>query len=250
MSGHSKWHSIKHKKAAVDAKRGKVFTKIIREITVAARMGGGDLESNPRLRTAISAARDANMPKENIDRAIKRGTGELPGVNYEDVQYEGYGPGGVAIFVEATTDNRNRITAEIRHLFSRHNSNLGEAGCVSWMFSRKGSILVNTENATEDTLMEIGLDAGAEDIINNGDSYTIITPPNEQEKIRKVLETRGIKIEESAEVMLPNTTVKIGKKDAESLLKLMNALEDHDDVMRVSANFDISDEVLEEIGSE
>jgi YebC/PmpR family DNA-binding regulatory protein len=250
MSGHSKWHSIRHKKAAVDAKRGKKFTKIIKEITVAARMGGGDAESNPRLRTAILAARDANMPKDNIDKAIKRGTGELEGVEYVEVQYEGYGPGGVAIFIEAMTDNRNRTTAEIRHQFVRHNSNLGEAGCVSWMFTRKGVILVNGEGADEDALMEVALDAGAEDLINNGDSFTIYVTPNEIESVRKAIEDKGFTVNSAEEAQIPNTTVNVDKKGAESLLKLLAVLEDHEDVQRVSANFDISDEVLEEIGSQ
>lgn len=249
MSGHSKWHSIRHKKAAVDAKRGQLFTKLIREITIAARQGGGDPENNPRLRTAILAARDANMPKENIMRAIQRGTGELPGVQYEEILYEGYGPGGIAILIEATTDNRNRTTAEIRHIFSRHNANLGESGCVSWMFTRKGMILVPAEGIDEDKLMEIVLEAGAEDMVNNGDSFTIYTKPNELEAVRKVLEERGVKIESASITMVPNTTIKVEGKDAEQLLKLLNALEEHDDVQRVSANFEISDELLERVSS-
>ncbi len=249
MSGHSKWHSIKHKKAAVDAKRGKVFTKIIREITIAARNGGGDIESNPRLRTAVSAARDANMPKENIDRAIKRGTGELPGVSYEEVIYEGYGPGGVAMLVEAMTDNKNRLTAEIRHIFTRHNANLGEAGCVSWMFTRKGVIYVNAEDTTEDALMEAALEAGAEDLIDNGDSFTVYTEPNQLEEVRSAIEGKGIKIESASVSMIPNTTVSVEGKEAESLLKLLNALEDHDDIQRVSANFEMSDELMEKLST-
>ena len=249
MSGHSKWHSIKHKKAAVDAKRGKTFTKVIRELTIAARTGGSDPESNPRLRTAMQAARDANMPKDNIEKAIKRGTGELPGTTYEEVHYEGYGPGGIAIFIEATTDNRNRIASEIRHIFTRHNSNLGEAGCVSWMFTRKGIILVPGNAADEDKLMEATLEAGAEDLVNNGDSFTIYTNPKDTESVRKYLEDKGIKVESASETMVPNTTVKVDGKDAELLLKLLNALEDHDDVQRVSANFEVSDELLEKISS-
>ena len=248
MSGHSKWHSIKHKKAAVDAKRGKIFTKIIREITIAARMGGGDIENNPRLRTAVQAARDANMPKENIDRAVKRGTGELPGVTYEEVQYEGYGPGGVAMLVEAMTDNRNRLTAEIRHIFTRHNANLGEAGCVAWMFSRKGMILVSAENTSEDDLLEVALEGGADDLINNGDSFTVYTESNQLETVRAAIEGKGIKIDSAMVTLIPNTTVTVDGKEAESLLKLLTAIEDHDDVQRVSANFEMSDEIMEKLG--
>ncbi|MCD6385796.1 YebC/PmpR family DNA-binding transcriptional regulator [Candidatus Sumerlaeota bacterium] len=247
MSGHSKWHSIRHKKAAVDAKRGKLFTKLIREITIAARTGGGDPDSNPRLRTAIQAARAANMPKENIERAIKRGTGELPGINYEDLYLEGYGPGGVALFIEATTDNRKRTISEIRHIFTRHNANLGEAGCVSWMFTRKGVILVSAEQVDEDKLMEIALEAGADDLINNGDSFTIYTEPAQLESVRAALEEKGISIESAEISFVPNTTVKVEGKDAESLLKLLNALEEHDEVQSVAANFEMSDALLEQL---
>lgn len=247
MSGHSKWHSIRHKKAAVDAKRGKLFTKLIREITVAARTGGGDPESNPRLRTAIQAARAANMPKENIERAIKRGTGELPGAEYEDLYLEGYGPGGVALYIEATTDNRKRTISEIRHIFTRHNANLGEAGCVSWMFTRKGVILVSANQADEEKLLEIALEAGAEDLINNGDSFTIYTEPGQLETVKQALEEKGISVESAEISFVPNTTVKVEGKDAETLLKLLNALEDHDDVQSVAANFEMSDALLEQL---
>jgi YebC/PmpR family DNA-binding regulatory protein len=249
MSGHSKWHSIKHKKAAVDAKRGKLFTKVIRELTIAAKMGGGNAEANPRLRSAIQAARDVNMPKDTIEKAIKKGTGELPGVSYEDVTYEGYGPGGVAIFIQGSTDNRNRTSAEIRHIFSRHNASLGEAGCVSWMFAKKGMILVDAAATDEDTLTGIAADAGAEDLINNGDSFTVTTDVGDLDAVRSALEKKGIKVQSAEISMVPNTTVKLEGKDAEHLLKLVSALEEHEDVQSVSANFDIADELIEQIGA-
>lgn len=249
MSGHSKWHSIRHKKAAVDAKRGKLFTKIIRELTVAARTGGGNPDVNPRLRSAIQAAKDVNMPKDTIDKAIKKGTGELPGVSYEEVTYEGYGPGGVAIFIQGSTDNRNRTSAEVRHILSKHNGSLGEAGCVSWMFAKKGIILVDASAADEDTLTEIAIEAGAEDLINNGDSFTVTTDPADLDAVRSVLEGKGVKVESAEISMVPNSTVKLEGKDAEQLLKLVGALEEQDDVQSVSANFDIADEVIEKIGA-
>jgi len=249
MSGHSKWHSIRHKKAAVDAKRGKLFTKIIRELTVAARTGGGSPDVNPRLRTAIQAAKDVNMPKDTIDKAIRKGTGELPGVSYEDVTYEGYGPGGVAIFIHGSTDNRNRTSAVIRNILSKHNGNLGEVGCVSWMFAKKGIILVDASAADEDTLTEIAIEAGAEDLVNNGDSFTVTTEPGDLDAVRSALEEKGVKVESAEISMVPNTTVKLEGKDAEHLLKLVGALEEQDDVQSVSANFDIADEVIEKIGA-
>lgn len=249
MSGHSKWHSIKHKKAAVDAKRGKIFTKIIRELTIAAKMGGGSPDANPRLRSAMQAAKDVNMPKDTIDKAIKKGTGELPGVSYEDVTYEGYGPGGVAIFIQGSTDNRNRTSAEIRHVFSKHNGSLGEAGCVAWMFGKKGMILVDASAADEDTLTEAVIEAGAEDLVNNGDSFTITTEPGDLDAVRSSLEEKGIKVQSAEISMVPSTTVKLEGKDAEQLLKLVGALEEHDDVQSVSANFDIADELIEQIGA-
>jgi len=247
MSGHSKWHSIRFKKAAADAKRGKIFTKIIKEIIVAARMGGGDLESNSRLRTAVQSAKDANMPKDNIERAIKRGTGELPGVNYEDFVYEGYGPGGVAIYVEGTTDNKNRTTPEIRHLFGKYGGNLGESGCVGWMFTKKGVISIDSSETDEDTLTEIAIMAGAEDLSNEGDSFTITTDPNELEGVRKAIDENDIKVLSSEIVMIPNSTVKLDEKHATTLMKLLNLLEEHDDVSKVSANFDIPDEIMEKL---
>jgi YebC/PmpR family DNA-binding regulatory protein len=250
MSGHSKWHTIRFKKAATDAKRGKLFTKIIKEIVIAARMGGGDLEGNARLRAAMRTAKEANMPKDNIDRAIKKGTGELPGVHYEDFVYEGYGPGGVAIYIEGTTDNTNRTTPEIRHILSRHGGNLGETGCVGWMFTKKGQITVEAGDASEDALTEIALEAGAEDLVNNGETYTLTTAPEEMESVRSVLDTKNIKIMESTIRMIPNNTVTLDEKHAATLIKLLSALEEHEDISKVSANFDIPDAVMEALSSE
>jgi len=249
MSGHSKWHTIRFKKAATDAKRGKLFTKIIKEIIVAARMGGGDIESNARLRTAVRAAKDANMPKDNMERAIKRGTGELPGVHYEDFLYEGYGPGGVAILVEGTTDNKNRTTPEIRHIFSKGGGNLGESGCVSWMFTKKGLITIVAEGVNEDALTEAVLDAGADDLANNGDTFTVTTDPPTLESIRSFLEAKTYKILNSEIAMIPNSTVRVDEKHAATLLKLLSTLEEHDDVSKVWANFDIPDEIMERVSS-
>lgn len=246
MSGHSKWSTIKHKKAREDAKRGKAFTKIIREITVAAREGGGDPEANPRLRAAVQAAKGANMPADNIKRAIQRGTGELPGVTYEEASYEGYGPGGVAVMVEVLTDNRNRTTAELRHLFSKHGGNLGENGCVAWVFTRKGLILIARDGGPgEDELMEIVLEAGAEDLdIDDEELYRIYTAPDELHQVKAVLEEAGVETESAQFEMEPSTTVHLEGKQAVQMVKLMNAFEDHDDVQDVWANFDIDEEVL------
>ncbi len=249
MSGHSKWHSIKHKKAKVDAQRGRIFTKLIKEITVAARMGGGDPEANPRLRVAIAAAKAANMPAKNIDNAIKKGTGELPGVVYEDVTYEGYGPGGVAVFVEAVTDNRNRTVAEMRHLFSKHGGNLGENGSVAWIFERKGLIRVPKDQYTEDDLLEIALEAGAEDMQTTDDAYEIYTGFEDFNSVRNALEEKGIVMESAELTMIPQNTIKIEGKTAEQMLRLMDALDDHDDVQNVYANFDIEDAEMERLAS-
>ena len=246
MSGHSKWHSIKHKKAAADARRGNIFTKLIKEITVAARIGGGNPDMNPRLRTAIGKAKDQNMPQDNITRAIKKGTGELPGVAYEDFTYEGYGPGGVAVMVQVTTDNRNRTVSEIRHLFSKHNGSLGENGCVAWMFSKKGVILVDKDKAAEEELMMLALEAGAEDMKSEGDSYEITTVPEDFEAVEKALRERGIPLSLAEVTMVPQSTVKLAGKDAKQMLALMERLEEHDDVQSVCANFDIPEEVLNE----
>ena len=249
MSGHSKWHSIKHKKAAADAKRGKVFTRLIKEISVAARIGGGDLESNPRLRTAVQAAKDSNMPADNIKRAILKGTGELPGQAYEESSYEGYGPGGVAVFVETLTDNKNRTVAEIRHLFSKHGGNLGEAGSVQWMFDKRGYIAVNRDSVSEERLLEIVLDAGAEDLQTEGTLYAVYTPLEAFDAVRTALEEASVKVEESSLTMIPQNEVHIEGKTAGQLMNLMEALEDHDDVQNVYANFDIDEAELESLAS-
>lgn len=247
MSGHSKWHSIRHKKAAVDAKRGKMFTRLIKEITVAARMGGGDPEANARLRAAIATAKAANMPFDNIDRAIKKGTGELPGVSYEEITYEGYGPAGVAIMVDAMTDNKNRTVAEIRHIMSKNGGNLGANGCVAWMFHKKGIIMVEAEGVDEDELMEIALEAGAEDMTNESGVYQIITDPAGFEDVRTAIEEQGIPMARAELTMIPENTVKVEERDANKVLKLMDALENHDDVQNVHSNFDIPEDILEKL---
>lgn len=249
MSGHSKWSTIKHKKGAADAKRGKVFTKIIKEIMVAARFGGGDVNANPRLRTAVLAAKAENMPRDNIDRAIKKGTGELEGVNYEEFTYEGYGPGGVAMLLEVLTDNKNRTVADVRHLFSKQNGNLGEAGCVSWMFEKKGLITIDKKGADEDRLMEVALDAGALDVNDAGKDYDVTTPPNAFEGVKKKLEEAGFKSTYAEVTMVPQNTVRLSGKEAEQMLRLMEALEDSDDVQKVYANFDIADEEMERLSA-
>ncbi|MFV1950864.1 MAG: YebC/PmpR family DNA-binding transcriptional regulator [Nitrospinota bacterium] len=244
MSGHSKWASIKHKKSAVDAKRGKVFTKLIKEITVAARMGGGDVDGNPRLRTAIASAKSVNMPKDNIDKAVKKGTGELPGVSYEEISYEGYGPGGAAVLVDVMTDNKNRTVAEIRSLFSKNGGNMGESGCVAWMFKKKGLMLVEEKNADEEKMMSIVLDEGAEDMNLNEGVYEIITPAESFESVRKAIEDNNIEISVSEITMVPQNTIKIEGKQAEKMLKLMEILEDHDDVQKAYSNFDVPEEMV------
>lgn len=246
MSGHSKWHSIKHKKAAIDAKRGKIFTRIIRELTIAARMGGGDPTGNPRLRTAIAAAKDVNMPWKNIENAIKKGTGEIEGVTYEEVTYEGYGPGGVAVMVECTTDNRNRTAAEIRHIFSKANGSLGAVGSVSYLFQKQGQIIVAAEGTDEDKLMEAALEAGAEDVRKEEDHFVVITGPTGMGEVREGLEAGGVKVENAEVLNVPTTTKKVEGKEAEQVLKMMHTLEDHDDVQNLSSNFDISDELIEQ----
>ncbi len=246
MSGHSKWAGIKHKKAIIDAKRGKIFTKIIREIVVAAREGGGNPENNSRLRKAMESAREANMPVDNIKKALQRGTGELPGAMYEEMMYEGYGPAGVALMVEITTDNKNRTASEIRKIFSSHGGNLGESGCVSWMFSKKGYIGVEKSKSEEDTLMDMALELGAEDVSTDDDDlFEIFVTPEDFEKVKKGLEEKNVPIA-SAEVSLqPQTYIKLTGKDAEQMIKLMEGLEEHDDVKNVFANFDISREEME-----
>jgi YebC/PmpR family DNA-binding regulatory protein len=246
MSGHSKWSSIKHKKAAVDAKRGKIFTKLIKEITVAAREGGGDPDTNPRLRTAIANAKAQNMPNETIERGILRGTGQLPGTSYEEITYEGYGPKGVAIIVEVVTDNRNRSTSDLRNILSKNGGNLGERGCVSWMFDKKGLIVIDKDKADEDELIMMTLDAGAEDIKSEDDSYEIITEPQHFESVRNAVQEAGIETTLEEISMIPQTTVKLDGKEALQLLKIIGSLEDHDDVQNVYSNFDIPDDLIEQ----
>ena len=245
MSGHSKWSTIKHKKAAKDARRGKLSTKFIKEITVAARMGGGDINANPRLRTAVKTARANSMPGENIDRAIKKGTGELEGVTYEEIQYEGYGPGGAAILAQVLTDNKNRTVSEIRRLFTKHGGNLGETGCVSWMFDKKGLLTVEKSQIDEDRLMDLVLEAGAEDVKDEGEIFEVVTRPEDFEKVKEKLEHEKVPIASAQVTMVPKNTVDIGEKHAEQILKLTEELEDHDDVQSVSANFNIPDELME-----
>ena len=244
MSGHSKWHSIKHKKGALDAKRGKLFTKLIKEITVAARSGGGDIEANARLRKAVSDAKGSNMPNDTIDRAIKRGTGELEGTSYEEITYEGYGPSGVAVLVESMTDNRNRTVAEIRHIFSKNGGNLGEAGSVGWMFEKKGYIVVGKAAKSEDELFEIVTDAGADDLRDDEDNFEIITAPDNFDAVLNAVKTAGIEPEVAEIEMVPQTYIKLEGASAKQMLKLVETLEDHDDVQKVSANFDISEEEI------
>src|SRR5436190_19503284 len=243
MSGHSKWSSIKHKKALKDARRGKLFTKLIKEITVAARMGGSDVSANPRLRTAVQTARQNSMPTDNIERAIKKGTGELEGVTYDEVTYEGYGPGGVAILVQATTDNANRTVAEIRNVFQRHGANLAATNAVAWMFDRKGQIVVDGK-ANEDATMEAALDAGAEDMEKEGDIYLITTPPTQLHAIDQALRAKKLPVQSAEIAMVPKNTVKVEGSDAKRLLQLVEGLEDMDDVAKVFSNFDIDAEAM------
>jgi len=249
MSGHSKWSTIKHKKGATDAKRGRLFTKLIKEITIAARQSGGDINANPRLRTAIATAKANNMPSDNITRAIKKGTGELEGVTYEEITFEGYGPGGVAVIVETVTDNRNRCVSEVRHAFSKYNGNLGEQGCVSWMFDRKGVLTFSKKDVTEEKLMEIALEAGAEDITDEENIWQVVTAPSDFENVRQALEKAGLKPLEAEISKVPQTTVKLTGKEAQSMLKLMDALEELDDVQHTYANFDISVEEMEKLSA-
>jgi len=243
MSGHSKWSTIKHKKAATDAKRGKIFTKLIKEITIAARMGGGDPDANPRLRTALAAARAENMPKDNMERAVKKGTGELEGVNYEEVTYEGYGAGGAAVFIESLTDNKNRTVADVRHIFSKAGGNLGESGCVAYMFDKKGYLVVEQSATDEDTLMEVALDAGAEDVREDGDNFEVITEPSDFEGVRDAIETAGIPTIDAEVTMLPQTVTPVTGKEADQMVRLMEALEDCDDVQKVYTNADLPDDM-------
>ena len=249
MSGHSKWASIKHKKAHTDAKRGKVFTKIVKEIATAAKLGGGDADGNPRLRTAIDNAKEVNMPHDNIKKAIMKGTGELPGVSYEEYLYEGYGPAGVAVMVEVMTDNKNRTVPEIRHIMSKSGGSLGESGCVSWIFEKKGYILVSKAKTSEDMVMTVALDAGAEDMKNDPqeENFEIITAPEDFAAVKGAVEKAGLPVESADVTMLPKTYVVLDEKTAEQMVRLIDALEDNDDVQNVYANFDIPDDVAEKI---
>ena len=245
MSGHSKWHTIKHKKGAADAKRGKVFTRIIKELTVAARHGGGDPDKNPRLRTIIADAKSVNMPADNIKRAIRRGTGEEEGVQYDEVTYEGYGPGGAAVIIETLTDNRNRTVGEIRHTFGKHGGNLGEANSVGWMFDKKGMIVVDKAKANEETLMALALEAGADDMSDEGASWEILTPMEGFQKVVDAIKAAGIEPDSAQIAMVPQNYVKLEGKVAQQMLKLMDALEDNDDTKSVWSNFDIEEKEIE-----
>ena len=244
MSGHSKWSSIKHKKAATDAKRGKIFTKLIKEITVAARMGGGDIDANPRLRAAVAAGKNENMPKDNIERAIKKGTGELEGVHYEESIYEGYGPGGAAVLIESLTDNKNRTVADIRRIFGKNGGNLGENGCVAWMFDKKGYIAVESESVDEELLMETALEAGAEDIREDDSNFEVIMEPGDFEAVKEAMEKASIAHIAAEVTMLPQTTTNLSGKEAEQMVRLMEMLDDCDDVQKVYTNADIPEEIV------
>ena len=244
MAGHSKWKQIKRKKAVTDQRRGALFTRLIREITIAAKAGGGDPGGNPRLRTAIDAARAENMPMDNIDRAIKKGTGELEGVDYQEITYEGYGPGGAAIYIEATTDNANRTVAEVRHLFTRHGASLGSANSVAWMFDRKAQITVDASRADEDATIEAALEAGADDVVKDGDQFVVTAPVHALHTVQDALKARKLPVVTAEIAMLPKSTVKVEGADARALLKLIEALEELDDVAKVSSNFDIDAEAM------
>jgi YebC/PmpR family DNA-binding regulatory protein len=245
MSGHSKWHTIKHKKGALDAKRGKMFTRIIKELTVAARNGGGDPDSNPRLRTVIADAKAVNMPADNIKKAIQRGTGELPGVNYEEVTYEGYGPGGAAVIIEALTDNKNRTVGELRHMLTKHNGNLAESNAVAWMFSKKGYIVVEKAGADEEKLLNAVLEAGGDDLRDDGDTWEVLSEPSAFEAVRDAVKALGVEPATAQVAMLPQNYIKLEGKDASNMVKLMDALDDHDDVKQVWSNFDIEEREIE-----
>ena len=245
MSGHSKWHTIKHKKGAADAKRGKVFTRIIKELSVAARNGGGDPDSNPRLRTIVAEAKANNMPRENIERAIRRGTGEEPGVSYEEITYEGYGPGGVALLIQTVTDNKNRTVGEIRHLLGKHAGNLAAENSVAWMFSKKGQLFVAKETVDEEKLLTAALDAGADDMSDDGEAWEIVCAPESFEGVREAVKGLGIEPASAEVAMIPQNYVKLTGKEAQQMLKLMEAIEDHDDVQHVWANFDIEEKEIE-----
>ncbi|MBP9598459.1 MAG: YebC/PmpR family DNA-binding transcriptional regulator [Desulfobacter sp.] len=245
MSGHSKWSTIKHKKGAADKKRAKVFTKLIKEITVAARMGGGDPGANPRLRRAIDSAKTQNMPKDNVDRAIKKGTGDMDGVNYEEILYEGYGPGGVAVMVECLTDNKNRTIADVRYIFNKAGGNVGTDGCVAWMFDKKGVITISKEHANEETLMEVALEAGAEDIKDEGETFDVLTAPEDFDAVKDAIDGAQIPCEVAEISMVPQNTTAVSGKEAEQMVRFMEALDDNDDVQNFYTNADIPDEAFD-----
>jgi len=247
MSGHNKWSTIKHKKGAADAKRGKVFTKIIKEITVAAKLGGADPDGNPRLRTAIDKAKAENMPKDNVERAIKKGAGGLEGTTYEETTYEGYGPGGTAVLVEVMTDNRNRTVSDVRSIFSKCNGNMGESGCVAWLFDKKGLLVFPKKTTDFDKLFEAAIEAGADDVTDEEDVFEVLTDPTAFHEVKTALEKAGFKAESGEVTMIPQTMVKLEGKNAENMLKLMDRMEDNDDVQNVYANFDISEEEMEKM---
>jgi YebC/PmpR family DNA-binding regulatory protein len=244
MSGHSKWSTIRHKKAAVDAKRGKIFTKLIKEIMVAAKMGGGDIDANPRLRSAIAAAKSDNLPKDKIERAIKKGTGDLEGVIYEESVYEGYGPGGAAVLVESLTDNKNRTVADVRHIFNKNGGNLGENGCVSWMFKKKGYLVIERSSVEEDALMETALEAGAEDIREDESNFEVICEPDDFDTVKEAIDAATIPCIAAEITMLPDTTTDLAGKEAEQMFRLMEMLDDCDDVQKVYTNADIPEEIV------
>jgi YebC/PmpR family DNA-binding regulatory protein len=245
MSGHSKWHTIKHKKGAADAKRGRVFTRIIKELTVAARAGGGDPDTNPRLRTIVAEAKQVNMPAENIKRAIRRGTGEEPGVQYDEITYEGYGPGGVALIIEAMTDNKNRTVGEIRHMLTKYGGDLGQSNSVAWMFEKKGYIVIEKAKASEDTLLSAALDAGADDLRDDGDNWEVVSAPDALPAVKEAVEKLGIETVSAQVAMLPKNYVSLEGRAAQSMLKLLDLLEDHDDVQHVWSNMDVDEKELE-----
>lgn len=246
MAGHSKWANIKHRKGAMDAKRGKIFTKLIKEITVAARQGGGDPNANPRLRSAILAAKAENMPKDNMDRAVKKGTGELEGVSYEESTYEGYGPGGVAILIDSLTDNKNRAVSEIRHALTKHGGNMGESGCVAYMFDKKGYIVIEKSAVEEDVLMEVALEAGAEDVREDGDNFEVVTDPESYEDVKEAIDAKEIEVVVGEVTMVPQNLIPVEGETAEKLIRLIDALEDCDDVQKVYNNADLPDDIMDE----
>jgi YebC/PmpR family DNA-binding regulatory protein len=247
MSGHSKWATTKHRKGAADAKRGKLFTKIIREMTVAARSGGGDITGNPRLRLAVTKAKEANMPADNIKKAIQRGTGELPGVQYEEMTYEGYGPGGAAVLLDALTDNKNRTAAEVRHLFGKYGGNMGETGSVAWMFEKKGHLVIEKKAIDEEKLLSLALDAGAEDVQSSDETeFAVVTAPSDFESVKKALSDAGIPTLSAEVTLLPKTSIRLEGREAEQMLNLMETIDDHDDIQKAYANFEVPDTLMDE----